>query len=143
MSEDRAAFPPANWHSLGVGCLMKQSSIRRPGYLVSGNGVSGEVNKKIIIRGAHRTGILIQHHFKGFPDGCAVLVPAEKHMLVWGFLFFVFFKTTFQCDTFPLLSPSFFMSDFVKYQHCRSGHTKKTGNCHDSCIDPNSEEEEK
>ena len=105
--------------------------------------MSGEVNKKVIIRGAHRTGILIQHHFKRFPDGCAVLVPAEKHMFVWvGFLFF-FLKTTFQCDTFPLLAPSVFMSDFVKYQHCSRGHTKQTGNGHGSRINPDSEEEEK
>lgn len=117
-SEDWAAFPPANWHSLGVGCLMKQSSVRRQSYLVSGNGVSGEVNKKVVIRGAHRTGILIQPHFKGFPDGCAVLVPAEKHMFVWGFLFF--FK-----DYIPMWYISSSLSKFFYERFCQISALQK------------------
>lgn len=50
-------------------------------YLVSGDGVSGEINKQVIVRGEHGTGILIQHHLKGFPDGCAVLVPGQMYKL--------------------------------------------------------------
>jgi hypothetical protein len=41
--------------------------------------VPGEVNKKVIVRGKHRARILVQHHLKGFPDGCAVLVPVQKY----------------------------------------------------------------
>lgn len=53
-------------------------------YLVSGNGMPGKVYKKVIVRGRHGTGVLIQHHFKGFPDGCAVLVPVQKNKFIEG-----------------------------------------------------------
>lgn len=43
--------------------------------------MSGEANKKVIVRGKYRTGILVQNHFKGFPDSCAVLVPVQKYKL--------------------------------------------------------------
>lgn len=63
----------------GEGCDVGSGS-----YLVSGNGVPGEVHKKVIVRGQHRTGVLLQHRAEGFPDGCAVLVPGRNDKFIKG-----------------------------------------------------------
>ena len=46
--------------------------------LVSGNGVPGEVNEKVVVGGKHGIGVLLQQRTKGFPDGGAVLVPGHR-----------------------------------------------------------------
>ena len=80
--------------------LYREPCLKGP-YLVSGNGVPGEVYEKVIVRGKHRTGVLLQHHVKGFPDGCAVLVPGqghkfieEKHCITMRLLYFHFSQST-------------------------------------------------
>lgn len=68
----------------------------------------GEADKKVIVRGKHGAGIHIQHQFKGFPDGCAVLVPVQK-------------KQKLQYDRFLLKHSKSFTSPYVIYQKCNLG----------------------
>lgn len=62
-------------------CTDGQPCLTGP-HLVSGDGVPGEVYEKVVVGGKHRAGVLLQHGVKGFPDGCAVLVPGQEHSFV-------------------------------------------------------------